>query len=203
MNTKVSFLALGDSYTIGESVSEEGRWPNQLTRKFNLNNEITIQKADIVATTGWTTDELQTGINQAQLKSNYDLVSLLIGVNNQYRGLNIEQFKNEFEQLLQFAIQKAGSADGVIVISIPDWGVMPFAEGRNREQIALEIDQYNKAKKAISASYDVTFVSITDISRDVQSHPEYIAEDGLHPSEKQYAAWVKKLLPVIELKLNE
>lgn len=191
-----TFLALGDSYTIGERVDESDRWPVQLTDQLNEVEGLTIQRPTIIAKTGWTTDELLRAVDNTELDDQYDLVTLLIGVNNQYRGYNIEQFTEEFKTLLTFAIKKAGQSNRVIVVSIPDWGVMPFAEGRDREQIAQEIDEYNQIKEKITTQMNAHFVDITNISRQANSQPEYIAEDGLHPSGAQYRAWVEKIRPI-------
>ena len=194
--TKQTFLALGDSYTIGESVGQNERWPEQLTLEL-AEKSIALAPPTIIAKTGWTTDELQDGINQAPLDYPYDWVSLLIGVNNQYRGLDIETFKEEFENLLSQAIIFSGNKNAhVFVISIPDWGVMPFAKSQNQEKIATEIDDFNQAIYEICIHNNIRFVDITPISRQVSNHPEWIATDDLHPSGEQYAQWVKELLPI-------
>ena len=193
--SKQSFLALGDSYTIGESVEEDQRWPLQLVYELKKNN--IVLSPTIIAKTGWTTDELKEGINQAPLNFPYDWVSLLIGVNNQYRGKSIEEFKGEFENLLEQAIVFSGNNKArVFVVSIPDWGVMPFAINQNQEKIATEIDNFNQAIYEICVSNDIKFVDVTPISRQVLEHPEWIAEDGLHPSGEQYKEWVKEILPL-------
>jgi lysophospholipase L1-like esterase len=154
-------LALGDSYTIGESVSENERWPIQLASELSKKN-IALAPPTIIAKTGWTTDELQEGINDAPLDYPYDWVSLLIGVNNQYRGGDIEKFKAEFENLLNQAVIFSGNnKEHVIVISIPDWGVMPYAADRNQEEIAFEIDNFNQAIYEICVNYNIRFVDIT------------------------------------------
>ena len=195
---KQTFLALGDSYTIGESVGQNERWPEQLTLEL-AEKSIALAPPTIIAKTGWTTDELQDGINQAPLDYPYDWVSLLIGVNNQYRGLDIETFKEEFENLLSQAIIFSGNKNAhVFVISIPDWGVMPFAKSQNQEKIATEIDDFNQAIYEICIHNNIRFVDITPISRQVSNHPEWIARDGLHPSGEQYAQWVKELLPIFQ-----
>ena len=150
-----TYLALGDSYTIGQSVLSSENFPNQTVQLLNQQN-YNFKSPEILATTGWTTDELQTNINNHVFTPPYDFVSLLIGVNNQYRGRSVENYKPEFESLLKQAIQFAGgNANRVIVVSIPDWGVTPFANGRDRTQIAKEIDDYNAANRYISGSYKV------------------------------------------------
>lgn len=192
---KQSYLALGDSYTIGESVTEDNRWPNQLVKSLEKES-IFIYPPQIIARTGWTTSDLKMGIDNTALDFPYDWVSLLIGVNNQYQGKSIEGFKAEFEQLLSQAILFAGSKKNrVFVVSIPDWGKMPFAKDRNREQIALEIDNFNQVIYEVCAREEIQFIDITPLSRTVGSKPEFIAADGLHPSGNQYAAWVDEILP--------
>ena len=193
------FLALGDSYTIGESVSEEKRWPVQLVSKLAEKN-IMLAPPTIIAKTGWTTDELQEAINEAPLNFPFDWVSLLIGVNNQYRGKDIEEFKSEFENLLNQAIVFSGNnKEHVFVVSIPDWGVMPFATDRDQEKIAFEIDNFNQAIYEICVTYNIRFIDITPISRQASEHPEWIAKDGLHPSGEQYTKWVDEILPLFKI----
>jgi len=188
-----SFLALGDSYTIGESVDAAMRWPNQLVTALNRSG-LEFEQPEIVAKTGWTTDELLTALDQASLAASYDYVSLLIGVNNQYRGRSVASFEPEFTALLERAISYSNrKANGVFVVSIPDWGVMPFAEGRDARKIALEIDTYNKSIERICKIYGVRFFDITEISRKASETPAFVASDGLHPSGEMYAAWVNEV----------
>ena len=188
---EVSFLALGDSYTIGEAVDEEGRWPNQLASRMKTSN-INVQ---IVATTGWTTNELAEGIAQANITETFDLVSLLIGVNNQYRGLSIQDFEIELRELCLAAIDfsKNGSSN-VIILSIPDWSAFPFAEGRDINKISKEIDAFNKVVQKTANEFNLKFFDITDISRQASSNKSLIAEDLLHPSKEMYKLWVDKIL---------
>jgi lysophospholipase L1-like esterase len=184
-------LALGDSYTIGESVQENDRWPMQLVDMLRETGN-NFEKPEIIAKTGWTTDELIAAINEANPQGPFDLVSLLIGVNNQYRGNSLSTYREEFEFLLRKAIDFAGgNIKKVIVVSIPDWGVTPFAEGRDREKIAMEIDDFNEANKEITESLKVTYVEITKDSRLAATDLSLIAEDGLHPSAKMYSQWAK------------
>ena len=184
------FLALGDSYTIGESVTEAERWPNQLAELLKA-NQLSVG-VTIIAQTGWTTDELDAAIDQTNPEGPYDLVSLLIGVNNQYRGREASDYRTEFRQLLERAIAFAGGEPGrVIVLSIPDWGVTPFAEGRDSEQIAQEIDTFNAINKTEAEVAGVQYVDVTPISRQATFDPELIAGDGLHPSGKMYGAWAE------------
>lgn len=193
----ISFLALGDSYTIGERVEESGRWPVQLADSLNARG-ISVTTPVIVAKTGWTTDELMQGIEDRNLRDTFDLVSLLIGVNNQYRGRDTAEFRSQFNTLLDRAASFAGgSLDRVFVVSIPDWGVTPFAEERDREKIAEEIDAFNRIKQQETERRSILFVDITDISRRAASDPALTAGDGLHPSEKMYALWVEKMAPFI------
>ena len=189
-----TFLALGDSYTIGESVEVEMRWPMQLVKALET-QEIKIIPS-IIAKTGWTTDELLKSINQTALKGSYDYVSLLIGVNNQYRGRSVASFEPEFTVLLKRAIALSkNKTDGVFVLSNPDWGVMPFAKGLDRTKIASEIDAYNSSIEQICRAFGVRYFNITEISREAKENPNLVAIDKLHPSETMYAAWVKTILP--------
>lgn len=186
--TKARYLALGDSYTIGESVAPAERFPNQLARQLGL------PAPQIIARTGWTTDELNAAIDAANPQGPFDLVTLLIGVNNQYRGRDAEQYRGEFRTLLQRAIGFAGGdAQHVIVVSIPDWGVTPFAEGRDRAKIAGEIDRYNAINREETSRAGARYADITPISRG--SGAALVAGDGLHPSGAQYAQWVTRILP--------
>jgi lysophospholipase L1-like esterase len=196
-----TYLALGDSYTIGQSVLSSENFPNQTVQLLNQQN-YNFKSPEILATTGWTTDELQTNINSHTFTLPYDFVSLLIGVNNQYRGRSVENYKPEFESLLKQAIQFAGgNANRVIVVSIPDWGVTPFANGRDRAQIAKEIDDYNAANKYISVIYKVNYIDITPGSREAATDLSLVAGDGLHPSAKEYARWAQKVFTAIKQQL--
>lgn len=197
------YLALGDSYTIGESVSATERWPVQLADTLSALG-IPFQSPQIIARTGWTTDELQTALETSELNPPYDWVSLLIGVNNQYRGRSVTSFEPEFQALLEQAIEWSGNRpDRVFVVSIPDWGAMPFAAGRNREQIAQEINTYNEATQRICQNFKVHWIDITPISRQLETYPEWVASDGLHPSGAQYSAWVNQIFPWIQNTVNE
>lgn len=190
MEQEKSYLALGDSYTIGESVDEMERWPVLLVNQLKKSN-VNLGNPKIIATTGWTTNELISAINAQNLDKKFDLVSLLIGVNNQYRGYPVDQYKNEFEELLQTAIRFANdNPSKVFVLSIPDYGVTPFASDRNPDKIGQEIDAYNAIAEAISKKYSVRFFDITPISRKAKMNAELVAEDGLHPSGKMYKQWV-------------
>lgn len=187
------YLALGDSYTIGESVAEHERFPNQLAELLRRRGE-PIGQVQIIATTGWTTDELNAGIDRANPRGPFDRVSLLIGVNNQYRGRAVEDFRGQFAALLERAIGFAGGdVRRVFVVSVPDWGVMPFAAGRDREKIAAEIDTYNLACRAACEKRGVKFIDITPISRRAATQPSLGASDGLHPSGEQYRLWAEKI----------
>lgn len=188
-SARVRYLALGDSYTIGESVPSNERFPVVLAKTWKLG------EPQIIAKTGWTTDELNAAIDAADPKGPYELVTLLIGVNNQYRGRDAEQYRGEFAGLLKRAIGFAGGdARKVIVVSIPDWGVTPFAEGRDRAKIAAEIDRYNAINREESLRAGAQYVDITPISR--QHDASLVAADGLHPSGKQYLQWVKTIVAV-------
>ena len=197
--TSLTYLALGDSYTIGEGVAGEGRWPAQLARALR-GEGIPLADPHILATTGWTTDELDAAIDDAEPSfDQYDFASLLIGVNNQYRGRSVDEYREQFAALLERAIGFAGGRTArVIVLSIPDWGVTPFAaaDARGAVRIGAEIDAFNAAAREICASRDVAFVDITPVSRERGREPAMVAEDGLHPSAAMYAEWTKLALPV-------
>ena len=195
---QLSYLALGDSYTIGEGVDVAGRWPVQLAAALRTHG-IAIADPRIIATTGWTTDELWAAMDAAEPLGAWDFVSLLIGVNNQYRGRSVDDYVGEFHRLLRRVIALAGDrVDRVLVLSIPDWGVTPFAfaSGRDREAIAADLDAYNAAARDLCEAHGVAFVDITGISRDRGGTAEMLADDGLHPSATQYARWAAAALPV-------
>lgn len=195
-NSTYTYLALGDSYSIGESVSENQRFPVQLVEKLK-SEDYKMHAATIVAKTGWTTDELKSGINAASLSKSYNLVTLLIGVNNQYRGRDSEEYRIQFRELLQTAIGFAqNNAKNIIVVSIPDYGVTPFAENRNPDKIENEIDIFNKINYEETQKAGAKYVDITPISREASSDQTLIAQDGLHPSGKMYGLWVQKILPI-------
>lgn len=192
----VSFLALGDSYTIGEVVSESARWPNQLSVLLEA-NDIEIDQTRIIAQTGWTTADLINAIESADVSDlkNEKLISLLIGVNNQFQNLDFDSFKEEFDQLLDISIGFGGEANRVFVVSIPDYGVTPFGSN-NAEQIGQELDNYNAYMSNKCASRNIPFIDITQISRDLSDAPNSLAPDNLHPSGFQYGKWADKILPV-------
>lgn len=194
LTTVTGFLALGDSYTIGEGVAAGQRWPNQLVAALRAEG-LVVDDPTIIATTGWSTDELAAAMDAAGLVAPFALVSLLIGVNNQYRGRPLDNYRDEFRELLARAIELAGAdANRVVVVSIPDWGVTGYAiaNARDAAEVAAEIDAYNAAAAAIVAEHAVAWVDITDLGR---SHPDELVDDGLHPSGDQYARWVQRILP--------
>lgn len=186
----MKYLALGDSYTTGESVTEAERWPNQLTDSLTKRGW-QIEKPTIIATTGWRTDNLKNAINIANLKPEYDLVSLLIGVNNQYQGKSSKEYELEFEELLKIAIHLAkGKKNNVFVVSIPDYGYTPFGKPK-QEKISLAIDEFNEINARITYKYQIQYFDITEISRDGLKDAALVAADGLHPSGKMYSYWVE------------
>ena len=195
-----SYLALGDSYTIGESVSLKEAFPNQLALSMRTDSSTT-GNPTIIAKTGWTTNDLIQAIPSTNLDPSYDFVTLLIGVNNQYRNYNIETYRAEFRTLLQTAIGYAGGKkERVFVLSIPDWGVTPFAQnsGKSALQIGQEIDAYNVINKQETELQKVNYLDITPISREAKIISGLIAADGLHPSAQMYALWVEKLVPMVK-----
>ena len=192
------WLALGDSYTIGEGVDAEGGWPLQLAAALR-GEGIAIDEPRIIATTGWTTDELSAAMDAAEPLGRWDLVSLLIGVNNQDRGRSAADYRVEFHALLRRAIALAGGRAGrVLVLSIPDWGVTPFARASERDPatIAMELDAYNAIAAELCAAHAVAWVDITAASRDGGDSPAMLVEDGLHPSAAMHARWAAAALPV-------
>ncbi|MFN2196226.1 MAG: SGNH/GDSL hydrolase family protein [Anaerolineales bacterium] len=189
------FLALGDSYTIGEAVPPEANWPNLLAAQLKAEG-IPCTSPEIIARTGWTTGELLAAVDAAAPQGPYDLVTLQIGVNNQYRSLSLEAYRTELARLLKLAVAlAAGEPDHVIVLSIPDWSVTPYAQGRDRSAIAAEIEQFNAAKREIAVQAGVRYVNITPISQQAADQPGLLADDGLHPSGEMYARWVDIVLP--------
>jgi lysophospholipase L1-like esterase len=190
------FLALGDSYTIGQSVKVWKRWPVELARRMREDGTVVLEP-EIIAQTGWTASELSTAMDQAALEGTFDIVSLLIGVNDQFRGLEIDQYQREFADLMQRAISFAGGdSSHVIVLSIPDWGVTPFAQGRDRNLITQQIDLFNSVNLIEANSAGARYVDVTGISRQAMTQPILIADDGLHPSGEMYSRWVEVVLPV-------
>ena len=191
------YLALGDSYTIGESVSAEECWPNQLAKLLEADN--IRAEVMVIARTGWTTSELWQGIQAKTIQPPYDLVSLLIGVNNQYRGYDINEYREQFIFLLKKSIEYAGGdPQRVIVLSIPDWGVTPFAVGRDQLQIAKEIDSFNHVNQEEAQAADVHYIDITPVSRKAVNDRTLLASDGLHPSGKMYTIWARQALPIVK-----
>jgi lysophospholipase L1-like esterase len=194
-----TYLALGDSYTIGESVETSGTFPYQLKAKL-AEAQLNIAKPQVIARTGWTTAELKSAIATAALKEKFDFVTLLIGVNNQYRGGDAEVYKKEFVELLQTAIDFAnGDKSRVFVVSIPDWGVTPFGKssGRSTSTIAREIDEFNAINKAETLKLNISYIDITPASRLAGSDLSLVASDGLHPSGKMYFDWARNVAPEV------
>jgi lysophospholipase L1-like esterase len=193
----LTFLALGDSYTIGESVPIYENFPYQSVQLLRKSG-ISVHAPEIVAKTGWTTDELMAGIDRTTFEKSYDIVTLLIGVNNQYRGKDPSTYEKEFEQLLNKAIAFAGgNKQHVFVLSIPDWGATPFAASRDRIKIGKEIDLFNSINKKSTDAAGIAYISITEGSREATSNASLVAKDGLHPSGLEYGRWAKKLADTI------
>lgn len=191
------FLALGDSYTIGEAVAPEQRWPAILAGRLQLS------EPQIIAKTGWTTDELRAAIDEAEPEGPFDLVSLLIGVNDQYRGRDAESYRAEFSRLMRRAISFAGGKpQRVVVVSIPDWGVTPFAADRNRAQIATDIVRFNAVNREEAERLGAHYADVLSVSREAGTDPALTAADGLHPSGAMYRRWVDVILPKARLALG-
>jgi lysophospholipase L1-like esterase len=195
--TSPTFLALGDSYTFGEGVAADARWPTQLAQALRADG-VAVAEPTVIAATGWTTDELAAAIDAAQ-PAPHDLVSLLIGVNDQYRGRTLDDYRAQFATLLDRAIALArGRADRVLVLAIPDWGVTPFGRdsGRDRVQVAAELDAFNAAARSESARRGAAFVDISGVYRAHAVEPDMLTADGLHPAAPMHALWARLVVPV-------
>lgn len=204
---RIDILAIGDSYTKGESVPWEQNFPNQLADSLHAEG-FDLTGLHVVAQTGWRTDNLQSALtSQAPVlgDSTFSLVTLCIGVNNQYQNANFETYKKEFEELLQYAVARAGGRrNRVVVLSIPDWAFTPLGQSSgNPALISQKIDQYNSANRDIAEANEIQYVNVTEVSRRGISEPDLVAFDGLHPSAKQYTAWVQLLLPVVRNGLKQ
>ncbi len=199
---QITYLALGDSYTIGEAVALQQSFPYQ-TVALLREQGFAVTAPEIVATTGWTTDELAAAIKGRRFLPQYHLVTLLIGVNNQYRGRSLENYKNEFSDLLQQALLFArGKKEKVVVLSIPDYGITPFAKSKNPNKISRELDAFNAAANAVCNSAGVYFLDVNTSFRKAVNDPELIAADGLHPSGKAYLQWAGQLAAVLGQRLK-
>jgi lysophospholipase L1-like esterase len=198
----LNYLALGDSYTIGEAVTAGESFPYQLAHELNRQKQI-VSTPTIIATTGWTTEELINAIWQSAITDKkFDFVTLLIGVNDQYRGLSQDNYKIKFEQVLNTAIHLVnGDKDHLFVLSIPDYGVTPFGK-ENAAAIGVQIDRFNAINKQISTAAGVNYLNITAISRQAANDPGLIASDGLHPCGKMYLQWVEQLYPMVVQRLQ-
>ena len=195
---EINYLALGDSYTIGEAVPSDQNWPQQLVRRLRADG-IAIADPQIIAVTGWTTDELQAGIAKEDPQGPYGMVSLLIGVNNQYRGYKIAQYKEEFAALLQQAITFAGGDKSrVFVVAIPDYGVTPFGQKKEPERIDNELRIYNALAAQHCESLGIPFVDIYNVSKEALNNPAMNATDNLHPSTKMYSRWTDVIYPEVK-----
>jgi len=198
----VTFLALGDSYTIGEGVETEARWPTQLAERLRETG-CPVAGPQVVARTGWTTEDLLAGLGAARVRGPFHLVSLQIGVNDQYRGRSPKAYRNRFRILLERATALAGDdPGGLVVLSIPDWSVTPFAEGRDLPRIASEIDRFNAVNREESLGWGASYVDVTEIGRIAGVDASLLAADGLHPSGSLYGRWVRELLPVVRRRLD-
>jgi acyl-CoA thioesterase-1 len=201
---QLNYLALGDSYTIGQSVCENCRFPEQLRKKLDSQNPKNTYTLKIIAQTGWTTTNLISAINDQNPSSNYDLVTLLIGVNNQYQNRAFSIYESEFPQLVTRAIALSrGDKSNVIVVSIPDYGFTPFGKNTgNPTKISTEIDSYNSFAQKYCTDRNIEFITITDITRQGFANPLLVATDGLHPSELAYSSFVDRILPKASAAIN-
>lgn len=192
------YLALGDSYTIGEGVSLHESFPYQLVQLLRRDG-FDCGAPEIIAKTGWTTDELQSAISSTKLLPSYDFVSLLIGVNNQYRGRSLEEYRPQFETLLKKSIRLAGNQPSkVIILSIPDWSITPYAAERDRKKISEEIDAFNLVNKSIALQFQTHYIDITSGQRKDANDVSLIAGDGLHPSVKEYRRWATLIAEIMK-----
>lgn len=203
MQHHYTFLALGDSYTVGEGLPLHKSFPYQtvsLLRKAGYS----VSAPEIVAKTGWTTDELEAAVSEHTFLPKYDFVSLLIGVNNQYRGRDIIEYKEQFERLLKRAIDLAGGRpEHVVIVSIPDYGLTPYGQKLDTGKIAREIDAYNSLNRALSVQFKTLYADVTELSRTAGSEPGAVTADGLHPSEKEYAKWAKLVVQTLKPMLKK
>lgn len=199
---ELTYLALGDSYTIGESVHSSLRWPVQLSDSLRK-RRIPLNHPRIIARTGWTTGDLLAAMDKRLKEEKFDLVSVLIGVNNQYQKKSIEEYEKELREVLQRAINRSNSGvDGVFAVSIPDYGVTPFGAER-AEEIAKEIEEFNAVFRRVAEEMGIDFYNITPVSKTAKNDQELTASDGLHPSGKMYGLWVKEIVDEVEQKLSE
>lgn len=195
-----TYLALGDSYTIGEQVPFADNYPNQTVQLLRKAGHF-FSAPEIVAKTGWTTDELETGMNRQVFLPVYDYVSLLVGVNNQYRGRSVDEYAQQFKTLLEKAIQLAGNRTGnIVVLSIPDWSVTPFAAAADTGKIRAGIDQFNQVNREIASENGIHYIYITDWTREAKTDNSLLAADGLHPSAKEYQRWARVIADFFMLK---
>lgn len=202
-NPKYTYLALGDSYTIGESVRETERWPVQLAEQLRARG-YKMAAPKIIAKTGWTTEDLLLGMeNELSIQRDFDLVSILIGVNNQYQGKRITEYEEDLRTIFNKAVNHSKTMEkGVFAVSIPDYGYTPFGSA-NQEEISMEIDRFNEVFKRVAEDFNVPFYNITPISRDAANNPDLVASDGLHPSGLMYQFWVDQFINQVTEKLPE
>jgi lysophospholipase L1-like esterase len=197
-----NYLALGDSYTVGEAVPLNKSFPYQAVELLRK-KEYNFNAPEIIAKTGWTTDELQDAINDSVLLPKYDFVTLLIGVNNQYRGRDAIEYKEQLEEILKRTIELAnGKKEHVIIISIPDYSVTPYASSMDVDKISKEIEVLNGINRALSIQYKVQYADIAASSKEAKNDASLIAQDRLHPSEKEYERWAEKLVAMITSQLK-
>jgi len=197
-NTTITYIALGDSYTKGEGVNADDNFPNQLIQRLHVEH-VEVKKLTLIAETGWTTTNLIKALGSSATDSKYDLVTLLVGVNNQQKHLDINIYKTEFEEILKQALKLSGNRkERVVVFSIPDYSVTPYAQFLNPMLIQQEIDLYNTVNKELSEKYELTYLNVTTISRKAEEDLIYLAADELHPSAHMYMEWIDLIFPQIK-----
>ena len=203
INKKINFIALGDSYTIGEGISYSANWPNQLTFELRSNHDFEIS-TDIVAETGYRVIDLTSSLRNRSFDQTYSLVSIMIGVNDQFIGIPIERFRSDLVSLVEFIKAEPSFTNSkIFFVSIPDWGYTPFGTNYDLNAVSISIDNYNAVIKSISTQFNIEYIDITRISRKSRNDWSLVISDGLHPNEKMYSSWVELILSRVLIMLKK